>query len=218
MKEWRLLPSVVAQIWERFRQGRGGPLCFQGKHLLPLVLLHDRLRHGSGNGCASSPMAEHSSVCISSSGNDIACSRGSMSARAIPDSGGTSVASKVMVCQNNQPAGGEVMAASSHQGPSLPSRRGGELSMPGTVAAACLPVERSNLITKGLPPTVVATIQRARASSTRGLYVYKWRAFEQWCEDRNVLPFQCSIVDILTFLQELLDKGLFPQSRYIWQL
>ena len=59
---------------------------------------------------------------------------------------------------------------------------------------------------QGLPPNVVATIQSARASSTRGLYAYKW--FEQWCQERNVLPFQCSIVDVLTFLQELLDKGL----------
>ncbi|XP_065325845.1 uncharacterized protein LOC134621241 [Pelmatolapia mariae] len=65
-----------------------------------------------------------------------------------------------------------------------------------------------NLAAKGLPPSVIATIQSARASSTRGLYAYKWRAFEQWCQDRHTLPFQCSIVDVLTFLQELLDKGL----------
>lgn len=32
------------------------------------------------------------------------------------------------------------------------------------------------------------------------------QAFEQWGWDRNVLPFQCSIVDVLPFYLELLDK------------
>lgn len=55
---------------------------------------------------------------------------------------------------------------------------------------------------------MVATIQSARASSTRGLHAYKWWAFEQWCQARHILPFQCSTVNVLTFLQELLEKGL----------
>lgn len=60
----------------------------------------------------------------------------------------------------------------------LPGGRGGDSPTPRAVATTCLPVERSNLIAQGLPPNVVATIQSARASSTRGLYAYKWRAFE----------------------------------------
>ncbi|XP_053351317.1 uncharacterized protein LOC128520900 [Clarias gariepinus] len=101
------------------------------------------------------------------------------------------------------------MKTSSPQGPSVSGR--GRSSAPASraVELAHLPVERSNLLAKGLPPNVIETIQSARASSTRGLYAYKWRAFEQWCQEHNVLPFQCSMVEILSFLQKLLEKGLF---------
>ena len=190
------------------RQGGSRPLCLQVEHPLPLVLFHDGSKRASGNGCASSSMAEQSPICVSSCGDDIAYSGEGAPAGAVPDTGGASVASEVVVCRDDQPVDGEAVASSSHQQPSFPGRGGGNSSTPRTVASPCLPVERSNLIAKGLPPSVVETIQSARASSTRGLYAYKWRAFEQWCEDQNVLPFQCSIVDVLTFLQGLLDKGL----------
>lgn len=45
-------------------------------------------------------------------------------------------------------------------------------------------------------------------ASTQGLYMLKWRIFDAWCETSNVFPFQSSVVDILTFLQELLEIGL----------
>lgn len=61
---------------------------------------------------------------------------------------------------------------------------------------------------QGLPPQVIATIQSARATSTRNLYSCKWQAFERWCHSKSLTAFQCSIVDILTFLQELFDRGL----------
>ncbi|XP_063350743.2 uncharacterized protein LOC134642723 [Pelmatolapia mariae] len=114
----------------------------------------------------------------------------------------------VVVCRDNQPASSESLAASSPQGSPLSGGRRSVSSAPRSVAPSCLPAERLNSIAMGLPPSVIATIQSARASSTRSLYACKWRAFEQWCQDRHTLPFQCSIVDVLTFLQELLDKGL----------
>lgn len=62
---------------------------------------------------------------------------------------------------------------------------------------------------------MVTTIQSARASSTRGLYAYKWQASERYC--RNEVPFQCSIVDVLTFLQELLDNSLsYSTIKVYW--
>lgn len=153
-------------------------------------------------------MVKHTVVCISPSGTDTASSGEGSPARSVSDSGCPMVASEVLVCRDSQSACGETTAAASPQGPPFSSGGRGVSSTPRTVAAACLPVERSNLIAMGLPPSVVATIQSARASSTRGLYAYKWQAFEQWCQARNVLPFQCSMGDVLTFLQELLDKGL----------
>lgn len=68
--------------------------------------------------------------------------------------------------------------------------------------------ERLNLITSGLPQNVINTIQSARSSSTRNAYDGKWRAYEDWCVKTGVLAFQSPVPSVLTFLQELLDKGL----------
>lgn len=35
----------------------------------------------------------------------------------------------------------------------------------------------------------------------------KWWVFERWCERRKLVPFQCYIPAVLSFLQEFLDKG-----------
>ena len=62
----------------------------------------------------------------------------------------------------------------------------------------------------GLPPGVVATIQSARAASTRMAYDHRWSAFEVWCEAQvpPVVAFQAPLRCVLTFLQEKLDQKL----------
>ena len=67
--------------------------------------------------------------------------------------------------------------------------------------------ERCRSASAGLPAQVIDTIQNARASSTRTLYSGKWRVFEGWCDLKHIIPFQCSVVDLLCFLQDLVDKG-----------
>ena len=69
--------------------------------------------------------------------------------------------------------------------------------------------ERLNLCAEGLPPNVIATIQGARAQSTRKQYDVAWKVFERWCVTRpgQELPFQASVVTVLTFLQGFLDEG-----------
>ncbi|KAL0151550.1 hypothetical protein M9458_053132 [Cirrhinus mrigala] len=58
----------------------------------------------------------------------------------------------------------------------------------------------------GLGP-VIKTTQNAGAASTRSAYDKKWNVFEQWCVHKRIVPFLCSVADVLCFLQELLDKG-----------
>ena len=67
-----------------------------------------------------------------------------------------------------------------------------------------------NLQAEGLPPNVIATIQGARAQSTRKQYDVAWRVFERWCAERpgQVVPYLASVGDVLSFLQEFLDKGM----------
>ena len=67
-----------------------------------------------------------------------------------------------------------------------------------------------NLRSMGLPPDVVATIQNARASSTRLAYNQRWRMFEDWCFalDPPVQAHQAPLRCILTFLQERVAQKL----------
>ena len=53
----------------------------------------------------------------------------------------------------------------------------------------------------------MATIQSARAVSTRALYTLKWRSFERWCAARQHDPINCALGVILEFLQQLFDEG-----------
>ena len=193
VREWRLHPLEVAQIWDRFGRAEVDLFASRANTHCPLFFsITDRNTPLGMDALAH--MAQHAAVCISPGGNDFVCSGEGAPAGALPDPGGSSLAGEVVVCRDNQSAGGKALAAPSSQGPPLTGGRRGDSPTPRAVATTCLPVERSNLIAQGLHPNVVATIQSARASSTRGLYAYKWWAFEQWCQDRNVLPFQCSIV------------------------
>ena len=74
--------------------------------------------------------------------------------------------------------------------------------------AVGLAPERLILQGKGLPETVINTIQSARAPSTSSLYAAKWCAFSNWCEKNHAVPSQCEVGSVLSFLQNLLEKGL----------
>ncbi len=67
-----------------------------------------------------------------------------------------------------------------------------------------------------LPESVQNTISQARAPSTRRLYALKWSVFSAWCSTRGTDPFSCDISLILSFLQELLDKGCSPSTLKVY--
>jgi hypothetical protein len=66
------------------------------------------------------------------------------------------------------------------------------------------------------PENVLNTIEQARAPSTRCLYVLKWSVFSSWCQTRGEDPTKCDISVILSFLQELLDKGRAPSTLRVY--
>ena len=74
--------------------------------------------------------------------------------------------------------------------------------------AVGLAPERLILQGKGLPKTVINTIQGARAPSTSSLYAVKWCAFSDWCDRNHAVPSHCEVGSVLAFLQHLLEKGL----------
>ncbi|XP_010773556.1 uncharacterized protein, partial [Notothenia coriiceps] len=77
---------------------------------------------------------------------------------------------------------------------------------PGAHGPMDLAREWYNMSTVGLPQKVINTIQSARASSTRSLYDFKWRVFEEWCLQKGHTSFQCPVGVILSFLQDLIEK------------
>ncbi|KAI2664125.1 ORF V: Enzymatic polyprotein [Labeo rohita] len=69
---------------------------------------------------------------------------------------------------------------------------------------------------ENLPEGVLNTISQARAPSTRRLYALKWSVFSTWCSTRGKNPASCDISVILSFLQELLDKGRSPSTLKVY--
>ena len=74
------------------------------------------------------------------------------------------------------------------------------------------------LAATGLTPGVIATIESARAASTRTLYDIRWRAFDSWCSEQSpsLVSFLAPIGDVLRFLQDRLDAGLSFSTIKVW--
>ena len=60
----------------------------------------------------------------------------------------------------------------------------------------------------GLSAQEVQTIQAARAESTIACYKAKWLGFQCWCEERRLDPLTCAVVEVLSYLQYLVEKVL----------
>jgi len=67
-----------------------------------------------------------------------------------------------------------------------------------------------------LPEGVLNTIAQARAPSTRRLYSSKWSVFSAWCQAQGFSPVDCGVTEVLSFLQELLDKGRTPSTLKVY--
>ena len=60
------------------------------------------------------------------------------------------------------------------------------------------------------------TITQSRAPSTRRLYASKWSVFSKWCATKNLDPRACGVPRVLSFLQELLEKGRSPSTLKVY--
>nr|XP_054591823.1 uncharacterized protein LOC129156244 [Nothobranchius furzeri] len=198
-------PPGGAPNMAEIRSGYHRSLRFMGKRPLSTLLLPDRCGHASGSRRIGSPVAESAAVRVSSSQSDFLHSNKSKRTGPVFDLGGSIVAIQAVGDRNNPDALGRTVAPACPQGSPVPSQ-GRDLSpSPRPLVSVGLARERWNLSVAGLPPSVIDTIQNA--PSIRSLYSCKWRVFEGWCEEKLVIPFQCSVGDVLCFLQSLMDKG-----------
>ncbi len=67
-----------------------------------------------------------------------------------------------------------------------------------------------------VPENVLNTISQARALSTRRLYALKWSVFSTWCTAHSADLISYDISLILSFQQELLDKGHSPSTLKVY--
>ncbi|XDV26198.1 hypothetical protein PO909_029965, partial [Leuciscus waleckii] len=96
------------------------------------------------------------------------------------------------------------VADTGEEGSPLEGKRLDLASLPGALVPTCVGHQR---VPVNLPAGVLNTITQARAPSTRWLYSSKWSVFTSWCTARGTSPSHCGVPEVLSFLQELLDKG-----------
>ncbi|XDV35989.1 hypothetical protein PO909_005843 [Leuciscus waleckii] len=105
------------------------------------------------------------------------------------------------------------MANTSEEGSPLAGQRLDLASSPGALVPTCVGHQR---VPANLPTGVLNTIRQARAPSTRRLYSSKWSVFTSWCTARDTSPSDCGVSEVLSFLQELLDKGRAPSTLKVY--
>lgn len=81
------------------------------------------------------------------------------------------------------------VAIVSMRGSPLTNTGGNIPPLPSETGSLGLACERLNLNAAGLPPKVIETVQNVRAASTRSLCNLRWRVFEGWYADRNIVTF-----------------------------
>ena len=177
------------------------------KRAMSAVFLPVGRKCTSGCGRSSTPVARRAALRVSPAQPDLPDSNQSERAEPVTNHDSASVDIQTLDGGDNTAAGGRTVATPHTQGSSVPGERGDLPPAPRPHGTLGLARERWNRSAAGLPEQVIDTIQNARASSTRSLYSGKWRVFEEWCDLKHVIPFQCSVVDLLCFLQDLVDKG-----------
>lgn len=94
------------------------------------------------------------------------------------------------------------------------SAESGSFAVPSTsqIPADSKEIERVSLSALGFSNKVVSTLLASHKPSTRADYKSAWRVFRGWCRKRGVCSTSPSIGDVLNFLQDGLDKGLFTST------
>ncbi len=67
-----------------------------------------------------------------------------------------------------------------------------------------------------LPESMPNTISQARVPSMRRLYALKWSVFSAWSTTHGADPVVCNILLILSFVQDLLEKGCSPSTLKVY--
>lgn len=202
--DWRLHPQIVDMLWMRFGQATVDLFASHENYHCPMFFSLKDVDAPLGVDALAHPwprvlLYAFPPLCLIIS--TLA------SAGPVSHSDSTQVAQSTMAGGDNPSVIWRAVAPPPPHGSIVPSERGDLSPAPGQGGSLGLARERTNLSALGISPHVIATIQNVRAVSTRSLYGSKWQVFEGWCDGRGLTSYQCSVPDILCFLQDLLEKG-----------
>ncbi len=189
----------LGDLW----QGRGWPLCLKRQHQF---FFKDQ-------GHVGPQLAQPPLVCFYPDHSDPSGNQASQVTQTQGPSGGPALEEPALGLRAVSAADSSPMAHSPEARPSLSSEQD-DLALPAR-AVGSAPMG-SRWESAYLPKSILNTISQARAPSTRCLYALKWSVFSAWCATRGEDPAPCDISVILSFLQELLDKGRSPSTLKVY--
>ncbi len=195
-EEWMLHPQVVQKIWKIFGKAEVDLFASKDNSLTNLLF--------EGQGRVGPRLAQPPPLCIPpdrpASTSRQAC-QGTGSQGAI---GGPLVEEPTLVVRADSATDSSPLARAPETGSPLSGERNNMAPSTRAVGSLHLAAQREPT---GLPERVLNTISEARAPSTRRLYALKWSVFSTWCLNRGENPSTSELAVVLSFLQELLDKG-----------
>ncbi|KAL0147769.1 hypothetical protein M9458_056912, partial [Cirrhinus mrigala] len=187
-------------------QGRGRPLRLKRQLSLPNIFF-ERER------CVGPRLAQPPPVCFSPDVFDSSNTQTSQGTTSQAPPGGPALEDSAMVPGAMSAALRSPLADPLETRPSLSGERGHLASPAQSMGLTPVVFEREP---ENLSEGVLNTISQARAPSTRRLYAFKWSVFSTWCSTCGKNPVSCDISVILSFLQELLDKGRSPSTLKVY--
>ncbi len=69
----------------------------------------------------------------------------------------------------------------------------------------------------GFSPSIHQSNAHPRSLESRGgLYALKWGVFVKWCHQAHIDPVTCTVLNVLSFLQNRLDSGSLPSTLKVY--
>ncbi|KAI2651032.1 ORF V: Enzymatic polyprotein [Labeo rohita] len=214
--EWRLHPETVQLIWSHFREAQID--LFASPRILPLpaVLLPQRGSQQPQQGRTGTQLASGAQVRLSPSEPPCTDTVQDQGGRGAGSAGCAILAHPDLVSRTHFPRGSPSLENPLEERPSFSGDGHNLAPAPRPVEPARLVPGRDASDLSGLPQAVIETITQSRAPSTRQAYALRWGLFVDWCSSRGEDPQRCTIAVVLSFLQEKLERRLFPSTLKVY--
>ncbi|KAI2656397.1 Gag-Pol polyprotein [Labeo rohita] len=213
---WRMAtpPRDSPANLEPFRGGPDRSVCFP--RILPLPAVPQRGSQQLRQGRTGTQLASGAQVRLSPSEPPCTDTVQDQGGRGAGSAGCAILAHPDLVPRTHFPRGSPSLENPLEERPSFSGDGHNLAPAPQSVEPARLVPGRDASDPSGLPQAVIETITQSRAPSTRQAYALRWGLFVDWCSSRGEDPQRCTIAVVLSFLQEKLERRLFPSTLKVY--